>query len=51
MNSPTTLVFLIDDDASVRKGVSRLLLSAGYKCETFASATTFLAREPHGGPA
>src|SRR5438067_6407618 len=51
MNSPTTLVFLIDDDASVRKGVSRLLLSAGYKCETFASATAFLAREPHGGPA
>jgi FixJ family two-component response regulator len=43
-------VFLIDDDASVRKGVSRLLRSAGYKCETFASANDFLAREPHGGP-
>src|SRR5207249_803487 len=51
MTAPTALVFLIDDDASVRKGVSRLLRSAGYKCETFASATEFLSREPHPGPA
>lgn len=50
MTFPTALVFLIDDDVSVRKGVSRLLRSAGYKCETFASATDFLTREPHGGP-
>ena len=50
MTLPTALVFLIDDDASVRRGVSRLLRSAGYKCETFASATDFLTREPHGGP-
>jgi FixJ family two-component response regulator len=49
MITPTAVVFLIDDDASVRKGVSRLLRSAGYQCETFASATDFLAREPHGG--
>jgi len=45
------LVFLIDDDASVRKGVSRLLRSAGYKSEVFASASDFLKREQHGGPA
>jgi len=51
MKTPTALVFLIDDDASVRKGVSRLLRSVGYKCETFASATDFLTREPYGGPA
>jgi FixJ family two-component response regulator len=50
MTTPTALVFLIDDDASVRKGVSRLLRSAGYNCETFASANDFLAREPHRGP-
>jgi RNA polymerase sigma factor (sigma-70 family) len=50
MTPPTALVLLIDDDASVRKGVSRLLRSAGYRCETFASATDFLTREPHGGP-
>jgi FixJ family two-component response regulator len=29
-----SLVFLIDDDASVRKGVLRLLRSAGYKSES-----------------
>jgi FixJ family two-component response regulator len=51
MMTPAALVFLIDDDASVRKGVSRLLRSAGYKCETFASANDFLAREQHPGPA
>ena len=51
MTAPTTLVFLVDDDISVRKGVSRLLRSAGYKCETFASANEFLSREPHPGPA
>jgi FixJ family two-component response regulator len=45
------LVFLIDDDPSVRKGVSRLLRSAGYKCEAFESASDFLAREQHPGPA
>ncbi len=51
MMIPTALVFLVDDDASVRKGVSRLLRSAGYQCETFASANDFLAREQHPGPA
>ena len=45
-----SLIFLIDDDASVRKGVTRLLRSAGYKSETFASAPDFLARQPHTGP-
>src|SRR6201984_2495270 len=46
-----SLVFLIDDDASVRKGVSRLLRSAGYRHETFGSASDFLTREQHSGPA
>ena len=46
-----SLVFLIDDDSSVRKGVSRLLRSAGYKNEVFGSASDFLAREQHPGPA
>jgi len=45
------LVFLIDDDRSVRKGVSRLLRSAGYRNEVFESASDFLAREQHPGPA
>ena len=46
-----SLVFLIDDDVSVRKGVSRLLRSAGYNSEAFGSASDFLAREHHSGPA
>ena len=45
-----SLVFAIDDDASVRKGVTRLLRSAGYKSEVFASAADFLARSAHSGP-
>jgi len=45
-----SLVFLIDDDASVRKGVTRLLRSARYKSETFESASDFLTRTPHPGP-
>jgi FixJ family two-component response regulator len=45
-----SLVFAIDDDASVRKGVARLLRSAGYKSEVFASAADFLARSAHPGP-
>jgi FixJ family two-component response regulator len=46
-----SLVFLIDDDASVRRGVSRLLRSAGYKNEEFRSSSDFLARDQHPGPA
>lgn len=45
-----SLVFAIDDDLSVRKGLTRLLRSAGYKSEVFSSATDFLARSPHTGP-
>src|SRR6266498_3646894 len=45
-----SLVFAIDDDASVRKGLSRLLRSAGYKSEIFESAYAFLARPPYSGP-
>jgi FixJ family two-component response regulator len=51
MNAANRLVFLIDDDASVRRGVSRLLRSAGYKNESFNSASDFLAREQYPGPA
>ena len=42
-------VFVIDDDASVRKSLSRLLRSAGYTIETFSSAQEFLGREHFNG--
>lgn len=50
MTSPAPLVFVIDDDASVRKGVARLLRSADYQSELFQSASDFLDRSPHLGP-
>lgn len=50
MISPNSIVFAIDDDVSVRNGLSRLLRSAGYKSEIFSSAAAFLARTPHSGP-
>jgi len=50
MIPPNSLVFVIDDDASVRKSLARLLRSADYKSEIFESASDFLARAPHDGP-
>jgi FixJ family two-component response regulator len=50
MIPPDSLVFVIDDDASIRKGLSRLLRVTGYKSEIFSSAADFLARDPHPGP-
>jgi FixJ family two-component response regulator len=50
MIPPNSLVFVIDDDPSIQKGLSRLLRVTGYKSESFGSATDFLARSPHPGP-
>jgi FixJ family two-component response regulator len=44
------LVFVIDDNLSVRKSLSRLLTLAGYTVETFRSAREFLIREAPAGP-
>ena len=38
------VIAVVDDDASVRKGLERLIRSVGWKAETFASAQEFLAR-------
>jgi len=42
-------VFIIDDDASVCKSLSRLLRSLGFEAETFASAELFLERKHYDG--
>ena len=42
-------VFIIDDDASVCKSLSRLLRAAGHETETFTSAEQFLKREHDQG--
>ena len=38
------IIAIVDDDPSVRRGLERLIRSAGWKAETFASAQEFLAR-------
>src|SRR6202166_1745134 len=43
MTTPKAPVYIVDDDASVREAVARLVRSAGWKVETFASAHEFLA--------
>ena len=42
MRQPAPLIAVIDDDASVRRAVQRLLQSAGYTVATFATARAFL---------
>jgi FixJ family two-component response regulator len=43
MTDPSPTVFVVDDDPAVRKGLVRLLKSAGYRAQPFASADEFLA--------
>ena len=38
------VIAIVDDDPSVREGLSSLIRSAGWQAETFASAQEFLAR-------
>ena len=42
-------IFIVDDDPSVLKAMERLVGSAGYAVETFASAQAFLQREVYDG--
>jgi FixJ family two-component response regulator len=44
MRPGTGHVFVVDDDPSVRRGLTRLLRSGGLNAEAFASAEDFLRR-------
>jgi FixJ family two-component response regulator len=44
MTDVTPLVFVVDDDISVRESLELLIKSAGWKPEMFASAQEFLSR-------
>jgi FixJ family two-component response regulator len=46
----TPVVFVVDDDVSVRESLELLILSAGWQPETFASAEDFLERPRIDGP-
>jgi FixJ family two-component response regulator len=43
-DGPTPIVFVVDDDVSVRESLELLISSAGWRPETFASAREFLSR-------
>ena len=49
MNGTPHIVFVADDDASVRRSLARLLKSAGHAVEVFASADEFLQAERREG--
>ena len=42
MSEATPIVFVVDDDDSVRRALTRLIRSAGYGVECFESAREFL---------
>ena len=45
------IVFIVDDDQSVRKALSRLIKSVDLNVEAFSSADELLKHEHHDGPA
>ncbi|PCE32230.1 response regulator transcription factor [Burkholderia ubonensis] len=52
MNDPASIVFIVDDDLAVRRALSRLVRSAGYRAESFESGRAFLAAaDPTNCPA
>ena len=51
MSPSNAIIFVVDDDTSVRNAVKRLIRSLGFTVETFDSAQAFLKHEPHDGPA
>jgi FixJ family two-component response regulator len=44
------VVYVVDDDASVRRALARLISAAGLNVETFASARAFLEKPPPDRP-
>jgi FixJ family two-component response regulator len=50
MNADEATVFVVDDDASVRRGLARLLRAAGWNVEILPTAHEFLQRVPVSQP-
>jgi len=50
MKESEPMVFVVDDDESLRKALKRLIKSVGLSVETFATAQEFLSRQQYEGP-
>jgi FixJ family two-component response regulator len=50
LHSATPIVFVVDNDISVRESLAMLIQSAGWQSKTFASATEFLAHQKSAIP-
>jgi RNA polymerase sigma factor (sigma-70 family) len=50
MSEPAAKVYLVDDDRSVRTAIGRLIASAGYDYECYASAEEFLGHFDPAAP-
>ena len=50
MSEVTSIVFVVDDDVSVRESLELLIRAAGWQPETFASAQEFLSRPRRAVP-
>ena len=50
MNTPEPIVFVVDDDESIRHSLRRLLSSVGLSVEVFASAQAFLDHPRNDAP-
>src|SRR6267142_63175 len=50
MTEPDAIVFVVDDDPSVRRSTERLLRSAGLKVQTYSSAREFRDSHRPSGP-
>ena len=51
MSPSNAIIFVVDDDTSLRNAVKRLIRTLVFTVETFDSAQAFLTHEPHDGPA
>jgi FixJ family two-component response regulator len=50
MRKGPAVIAVVDDEESVRKALERLIRSAGFRVETFASGSAFLESAQHAHP-
>ena len=50
MTESEPMVFVVDDDPSVRTALNRLIRSMGMQVEVFKTANEFLSRQQYEGP-